>query len=176
MDFQKFQQLVEHRTGFRTMDDPMAQGDYFSDSCGDMYTYFLKVGPGDVIEDVSYFTTGCGFGTATCSLLVGLAQGKTLDQALAISDQDIMDALGGYPEKKADYPERSRLALQAAIAVFRSKRAAGSITDAMLAAAHAEAAAALAATPAPVVDEKHEISVGPRVIPTDDGKLTISLR
>jgi len=49
MDFQKFQHLVEHRTGFRTMDDPMASGEYFSDSCGDMYTYYLKVGPGDVI-------------------------------------------------------------------------------------------------------------------------------
>jgi NifU-like protein involved in Fe-S cluster formation len=176
VDFQKFQQLVEHRTGFRTMDDAMASGEYFSDSCGDMYTYFLKVGPGDVIEDVSYFTTGCGFGTATCSLLVELARGKTLDEALAISDQDIMDALGGYPEKKADYPERSRLALQAAVADFRSKRAAGSITDAMLAAAHAEAAAALAAKPVAVPANEHEAPAGPRIIPTDDGKLTISLR
>jgi NifU-like protein involved in Fe-S cluster formation len=178
MDFQKFQNLVEHRTGFRTMESPMASGEYFSDSCGDMYTYFLKVGPGDVIEDISYFTTGCGFGTATCSLLVELARGKTLDQAWAISDQDIMDALGGYPEKKSDYPERSRLALQAAIEDFRRKRGAGTITDAMLAAAHAEAAAELAAkaAPVPAPAEEHAVPVGPRVIPTDDGKLTISLR
>src|ERR1700731_976628 len=124
------------------MEDAMASGEYFSDSCGDMYTYFLKVGPGDVIEDVSYFTTGCGFGTATCSLLVDLARGKTLDQALAISDQDIMDALGGYPEKKSDYPERSRLALQAAIEDYRAKRDAGKITDAMLDEARATVATA----------------------------------
>src|SRR5580693_7528051 len=140
MDFQKFQNLVEHRTGFRTMDDPMATGEYFSDSCGDMYSYFLQVGPGDVIEDISYFTTGCGFGTATCSLLVELARGKTLDQALAITDADIEAALDGYPEKKKDYPERSRLALQAAIEDFRRKRAGGEITDAMLDAARASAA------------------------------------
>src|SRR6202044_930244 len=132
MDFPKFQKLVEERTGFRTMESPMASGEYFSDSCGDMYTYFLQVGPGDVIEDISYFTTGCGFGTATCSLLVELAQGKTLDEALAITDADIEAALDGYPEKKRDYPERSRIALQAAIADFRKKRAAGQITDAML--------------------------------------------
>ena len=100
MDFAKFQNLVEKRTGFRTMDDAMASGEYFSDSCGDMYTYYLKIGPGERIEDISYFTTGCGFGTATCSLLVELARGKTIDQALAISDEDIMSALGGYPEKK----------------------------------------------------------------------------
>jgi NifU-like protein involved in Fe-S cluster formation len=145
VDFAKFQTLVEKRTGFRTMDDAMASGEYFSDSCGDMYTYYLKVGPGERIEDISYFTTGCGFGTATCSLLVELARGKTLDEALAISDEDIMAALGGYPEKKKDYPERSRLALQAAIDDYRAKRAAGKITDDMLEKAREVARAAAAA-------------------------------
>ena len=169
MNFPKFQKLVEDRTGFRTMENPMATGEYFSDSCGDMYTYFLKVGPGDVIEDVSYFTTGCGFGTATCSLLVELARGKTIDQALAISDQDIMDALDGYPEKKQDYPERSRLALAAAIEDYKRKRAAGEITDAMLEQAHLAAVAAREATQAPP-------STGPKILGEVDGKLTISLR
>jgi NifU-like protein involved in Fe-S cluster formation len=147
MNFAKFQKLVEDRTGFKTMDSPMASGEYFSDSCGDMYTYYLKVGPGDVIEDVSYFTTGCGFGTATCSVLVDLAQGKTIDEAYAISDADIEAALDGYPEKKKDYPGRSIAALRAAIDDYRSKRAAGTISDAMLEAARAESAATRAAAP-----------------------------
>ncbi|HTV75268.1 MAG TPA: iron-sulfur cluster assembly scaffold protein [Candidatus Acidoferrales bacterium] len=146
MNFAKFQQLVEERSGFRTMENPMATGEYFSDSCGDLYTYYLQVGPGDVIEDISYFTTGCGFGTATCSLLVGLARGKTIDQAYAISDQDIENELDGYPEKKKDYPERSIAALRAAIDDYRAKRAAGKISDEMLARAHAAAAVSTAAT------------------------------
>jgi NifU-like protein involved in Fe-S cluster formation len=162
MNFQKFQHLVEHRTGFRTMDDAMATGEYFSDSCGDMYTYYLKVGPGEVIEDVSYFTTGCGFGTATSSLLVELVKGKTIDEALAIGDADIEAALGGYPEKKKDYPQRSRLALKAAIDDYRAKRASGAITDTMLAAARA--AGVPDAAPA-----------GPRVS-AEGGVTTISLR
>jgi nitrogen fixation NifU-like protein len=178
VDFQKFQHLVEHRTGFRTMDDPMATGEYFSDSCGDLYTYFLKVGPGDVIEDVSYFTTGCGFGTATCSLVVELARGKTVDEALAITDADIEAALGGYPEKKKDYPERSRLALNAAIEDYKAKRAAGKITDAMLDQARASAAVASLSTQNGTgktsQDENEE--AGPRIIAEDGGKLTISLR
>ena len=139
MNFEKFQKLVEDRTGFRTMQNPTASGEYFSDSCGDLYTFFLKVGPGDVIEDVSYFTTGCGFGTATCSLLVELVKGKTIDEALAISDADIEAALDGYPEKKKDYPERSRLALAAAIEEYKKGRAEGRITDAMLLDARASA-------------------------------------
>jgi len=144
VNFAKFQDLVEKRSGFRTMDSPMATGEYFSDSCGDMYTYYLKVGPGDVIEDVSYFTTGCGFGTATCSLLVELAQGKTIGEAYAISDADIEAQLDGYPEKKKDYPERSIAALRAAIDDYRVKRAAGGITDAMLEQAHQSVRAAAA--------------------------------
>jgi len=178
VDFQKFQHLVEHRVGFRTMDDPMASGEYFSDSCGDMYTYYLKVGPGEVIEDISYFTTGCGFGTATCSLLVELARGKTIDQALAITDADIEAALGGYPEKKRDYPERSRLALIAAIDDYKAKRAAGQITDAMLEAARATAAAAaLSSLPGNgQTSQDVEQAAGPRVVGNDGGKLTISLR
>ncbi|HTJ28343.1 MAG TPA: iron-sulfur cluster assembly scaffold protein [Candidatus Limnocylindria bacterium] len=165
---------MEHRTGFRTMDDATASGEYFSDSCGDLYTFFLKVGPGDMIEDVSYFTTGCGFGTATCSLLVELARGKTVDEALAISDADIEAALDGYPEKKKDYPERSRLALQAAIEDYRKGRAEGRITDAMLEQARGIAAAAAAANQPGNGTTSEDAKAGPKVL-SDDGVLTIKL-
>ncbi len=129
MDFAKFQTLVEERRGFRTMENPTASGEYFSDSCGDMYNFFLRVGPGAVIEDISYFTTGCGFGTATCSLVVDLAKGKTIDQAAAISTSEVEAALNGYPEKKKDYPERALEALHVALDDYRSKVSAGAVPD-----------------------------------------------
>ncbi|MBD5634226.1 MAG: iron-sulfur cluster assembly scaffold protein [Candidatus Eremiobacteraeota bacterium] len=153
----------------------MASGEYFSDSCGDMYTYYLKVGPGDVIEDVSYFTTGCGFGTATCSLLVDLAFGKTLDAAYAISEADIEAQLGGYPEKKKDYPERSLIALRAAIDDFRVKRAAGSIPDEALERAHREASATRAATAPGNGTTSQDDEQAPEVA-ADAGKVLIKLR
>jgi NifU-like protein involved in Fe-S cluster formation len=129
MDFPKFQRLVEERNGFRTMENPTASGEYFSDSCGDMYNFFLKVGPGAVIEDITYFTTGCGFGTATCSLVVDLAKGKTIDEAAAITTGDVEAQLGGYPEKKKDYPQRALEALHVALDDYRSKVRAGTIPD-----------------------------------------------
>jgi hypothetical protein len=138
-----------------------------------MYTYYLKVGPGDVIEDVSYFTTGCGFGTATCSLLVELAHGKTLDAAYAISEADIENELDGYPEKKKDYPERSLLALRAAIDDFRAKRAAGKISDEMLQAAHAESSARAATAPGTGRTSQDELQ-SPLVAPDGD-KVLIKL-
>ncbi len=174
MNFAKFQDLVEKRTGFRTMENPHASGEYFSDSCGDMYTYYIKVGPGDVIEDVSYFTTGCGFGTATCSLLTDLALGKTLDAAYAISEADIEAELGGYPEKKKDYPERSIAALHAAIDDFRATRAAGTITDEMLQRAHAESALLRAATVPGNGQTSQDEAQAPKIA-ADDGKVLIKL-
>jgi NifU-like protein involved in Fe-S cluster formation len=111
------------------MEAPTASGEYFSDSCGDMYNFFLKIGPGAVIEDISYFTTGCGFGTATCSLVVELVKGKTVDEALALSPNDVEAQLAGYPEKKKDYPERALEALKIAIDDYRSKVANGAVPD-----------------------------------------------
>jgi NifU-like protein len=144
MDFPKFQRLVEERSGFRTMEKPTASGEYFSDSCGDMYNFFLKVGPGAVIEDISYFTTGCGFGTATCSLVVELAKGKTIDEASRITAGDIEAQLDGYPEKKKDYPERALEALQVALDDYRGKVTGGSVPD------YAAVPRADAPTPEPV--------------------------
>jgi NifU-like protein involved in Fe-S cluster formation len=119
MDFPKFQELVTNRTGFAQMPDPTATGEYFSDSCGDMYTFYLKVGQGERIDDISYFTTGCGFGVATCAILTELAKGKTVDEASRITPAEIEAYLGGYPERKKDYPERVLETLRITIENYR---------------------------------------------------------
>lgn len=142
------------------MENPTASGEYFSDSCGDMYNFFLRVGPGAVIDDISYFTTGCGFGTATCSLVVELAKGKTVDEAAAITSAEIEAQLDGYPEKKKDYPERALEALEVAIADYRAKVSSGSVPD-YAALPRAEAPPPQAPTPSPS--------------PNGDGKTLIKL-
>ncbi len=164
MNFPKFQKLVEDRSGFRTMENPTASGEYFSDSCGDMYNFFLKVGPGAVIEDMSYFTTGCGFGTATCSIVVDLAKGKTIDEATALKEADVERVLDGYPEKKKDYPQRALEALHVAIDDYKQKVTSGAIPDYFAMPAPERAAQPVAET----VPEPPPAS-------TDDGKLLIKL-
>ncbi|MDQ2662753.1 MAG: iron-sulfur cluster assembly scaffold protein [Candidatus Eremiobacteraeota bacterium] len=162
MDFTKFQRLVEQRAGFRTMENATASGEYFSDSCGDMYNFFLKVGPGAVIEDISYFTTGCGFGTATCSLVVDLAKGKTVDEAAHLSEAQVEEQLGGYPEKKKDYPQRALEALHVAIDDYRAKVASGAVPD--------------FSTMAPAPRSAEPVAqAAPPVAQADDGKVLIRL-
>jgi NifU-like protein involved in Fe-S cluster formation len=163
VNFPKFQQLVEERSGFRTMENATASGEYFSDSCGDMYNFFLRVGPGAVIEDISYFTTGCGFGTATCSLVVDLAKGKTIDEAAALSAAEIEAQLDGYPEKKKDYPERALEALHVALDDYRAKVAGGKVPD------YASVPRAAAPQPQPAPPPVAAPSNG-------DGKVLINLR
>ncbi|HEY9181340.1 MAG TPA: iron-sulfur cluster assembly scaffold protein [Candidatus Baltobacteraceae bacterium] len=163
MDFPKFQRLVEERAGFRTMENATASGEYFSDSCGDMYNFFLKIGPGAVIEDISYFTTGCGFGTATCSLVVDIAKGKTINEASAISAEDIERELSGYPEKKKDYPQRALEALHVALDDYKAKVASGAVPD----------YSAMAAPERPPA-EPVQVSA-PAPTQTEDGKLLIKL-
>jgi len=145
------------------MENPTASGEYLSDSCGDMYNFFLKVGPGAIIEDISYFTTGCGFGTATCSLVVDLAKGKTIDEAAQITEKEVVDALDGYPEKKRDYPTRALEALHVALDDYREKVTAGTIPD----------FGAMPAPARPVVSAQPEAAPPP---PSDDGKILIKLR
>ncbi len=123
MDFPKFQELVTNRHGFAQMENPSATGEYFSDSCGDMYTFYLKIGPDERIEDISYFTTGCGFGVATCAIVTQLVKGKTVAEAENISAADVESFLGGYPERKKDYPERVLETLRITIANYRKSSA-----------------------------------------------------
>lgn len=123
MNFPKFQELVTNRYGFAQMENPTATGEYFSDSCGDMYTFYLKIGDSDRIEDISYFTTGCGFGVATCAILTQLVKGKTVDEAAATNTDEIEAYLDGYPERKKDYPVRVLEALRGAIDNYRRQPA-----------------------------------------------------
>jgi NifU-like protein involved in Fe-S cluster formation len=129
MNFPKFEELVTKRYGFAQMENPTATGEYFSDSCGDMYTFYLRVGEGERIDDISYFTTGCGFGVATCAILTQLAKGKTITEAVALTTADIENFLDGYPERKKDYPVRVLEALHVAIDNYRKAAAPGTAAE-----------------------------------------------
>ena len=67
--------------------------------CGDVMKIYIKVKDGK-IEDIKFETLGCGAAIASTSMLTDLAKGKTLEKALKITKQDVVDALGGLPNVK----------------------------------------------------------------------------
>ena len=67
--------------------------------CGDIMKIFIKV-ENKVIVDVKFKTFGCGAAIATSSKATEMVMGKTIDEALAITNKMVTDALGGLPEVK----------------------------------------------------------------------------
>jgi len=67
-------------------------------SCGDTIEIWLKVN-GDTISDASFVTDGCGTTIASGSMVTEMAKGKTVFHAHKISQQDVLNALGGLPEE-----------------------------------------------------------------------------
>ena len=67
--------------------------------CGDIMRIFLKVEDG-VIQDVKFKTFGCGAAVATSSMATELVLGKTIQEALQVTNQAVMEALDGLPQVK----------------------------------------------------------------------------
>jgi nitrogen fixation NifU-like protein len=66
--------------------------------CGDTMEIWLKVGH-NAIKDATFWTDGCGTSIAAGSMVTELAKGKTISSALKITQQDVLDVLGGLPEE-----------------------------------------------------------------------------
>jgi nitrogen fixation NifU-like protein len=68
-------------------------------SCGDALLLFLKI-EDDILADVKFRIKGCGAAIATSSMATEMAKGKRLEEVLALTDQEVAEALGGLPEEK----------------------------------------------------------------------------
>lgn len=103
-----------------SMPDADAEGEFGDAGCGDALTIFIKV-KDNIIQEISYLVFGCSASIATSSMTSILAKGKSLDEALCITEQDVIDALDGLPENKVHCSNLGVSALRKAICNYKEK-------------------------------------------------------
>jgi len=118
------QKVMEHFTNPRNVGEiPDADGigEVGNTQCGDVMRIYLDI-ENDIIKDVKFKTFGCGAAVATSSMVTEMVKGKTIAEALEISNQAVAEALGGLPPQKMHCSNLAADAVHAAIKDYLDKR------------------------------------------------------
>ena len=118
-----------------TLPDADGVGQVGNPVCGDMMAFYIKVKDGR-LSDIKFQTFGCGAAIAVSSMVSEMALGKTLDEAMAITNDKVAEELGGLPKNKMHCSNLGADALHEAIKDFRHKSALGARDAAAAAPAH----------------------------------------
>lgn len=102
-----------------TIDGANGEGTNGDPSCGDYIEIYVRIG-NNIIEDIGFLVFGCAGAIATGSMTMVLAKGKTLEEALEITEDDIVEGLGGLPENKKHCSNLGVQALRNAINNYKS--------------------------------------------------------
>ena len=103
------------------IEDANAVGEAGSGQCGDSMTLYLKI-EDDKIQDAKFMTFGCGAAIASSSMMTELLKGRSVDDALALTNGEIIKALGGLPEAKIHCSVMAEEAVRSAIDDYRKKK------------------------------------------------------
>ncbi len=109
--------VIDHFTNPRNMgelENPTVVAEVGSQVCGDMMRLYLKIENG-VITDAKFKTFGCAAAIASSSILTEMLIGKTINEALKITNGAVAQALGGLPEAKVHCSVMAEDALKAAL-------------------------------------------------------------
>ena len=89
-------------------------GEVGNAKCGDIMKMYLKI-KDDRIEDVKFETFGCGSAIASSSIATEMIKGKTVEEALALTNKEVVDALGGLPAYKLHCSVLAEESIKAAV-------------------------------------------------------------
>lgn len=111
---EKVMDHFQHPRNMGQIENASGVGEVGNTTCGDIMRIYLSV-ENDVITDIKFQTYGCGAAVATTSQLTEMVKGKTLEEALKITNADVAKELGGLPPVKLHCSNLAADALKAAI-------------------------------------------------------------
>ncbi len=124
------EQVMDHFMNPRNVgeiENASGSGTVGNAKCGVIMKIYIKVENG-VITDVKFKTFGCGAAIATSSRATEMVMGKTIDEALKVTNQQVAESLGGLPPVKMHCSMLAEEALHAAIADYKRRLEAGEIS------------------------------------------------
>jgi len=115
--------VIDHYTNPRnvgSIEDASGIGEVGNAKCGDIMKMYLKI-EDNIIMDVKFKTFGCGAAIATSSVATDLVKGKTVEEALELTNKEVVDKLGGLPPIKLHCSVLAEEAIRNAIADYYRK-------------------------------------------------------
>ncbi|HZK24567.1 MAG TPA: Fe-S cluster assembly scaffold protein NifU [Oscillospiraceae bacterium] len=118
------EQVMDHFTNPRNVgeiENASGVGEVGNMKCGDIMRIYLKVNEQDVIEEIKFRTFGCGAAIATSSKITEMVKGKTITEALKITNKQVAEELGGLPQPKMHCSNLAADALRQAIKNYQQQ-------------------------------------------------------
>lgn len=118
------EKVMEHFNNPRNMgeiENPSGVGTVGNAKCGDIMRMYFDIDEKGVIRDVKFKTFGCGAAVATSSMATELVKGKTVKEALTVTNQAVMEALDGLPPVKVHCSLLAEEAIHAALWDYAKK-------------------------------------------------------
>jgi len=127
--------VMDHFMNPRNMgeiEDANGIGEVGNPACGDVMKIFLKINDANIVEDVKFKTFGCGAAIASSSMATELMIGKSVEELLQLTNDAIVNALGGLPPAKIHCSVMAEEAIEDALRNFyKSKGQSDAIVDEM---------------------------------------------
>ena len=111
------------------MEDADGVGEVGNAKCGDLMQMLIKVNADGIIEDVGFKTFGCGAAIATSSMATELIKGKSVEEALKLSNAAVVEALEGLPPQKIHCSVLAEEAVRAAVEDYEKRKAEAKAKD-----------------------------------------------
>ena len=119
---EKVMDHFQHPRNVGEIENASGVGTVGNAKCGDIMRIYLDIDENQIIQDVKFKTFGCGAAVATSSMATELIKGKSINDALKLTNKAVMEALDGLPPVKVHCSVLAEQAIKAAVSDYYKRR------------------------------------------------------